>query len=106
MMDYSIVFAPEAEDQLAALYNYIADVGAPDIAQQYTDAVINYCESLNNFPIRGLARDDLRPGIRITNYKRRMVIAFGVDTETKQISILGLFYGGQDYEAILQDHSG
>ena len=42
----------------------------------------------------------MRPGLRITNYKKRVVIAFSVDTE--QISNIGIFYGGQDYETILQ----
>ncbi|MFZ4539394.1 hypothetical protein [Propionivibrio sp.] len=46
-------------------------------------------------------RDDVRPGLRITNYKKRAVIAFDVTTE--QVSIIGVFYGGQDYETILQD---
>jgi plasmid stabilization system protein ParE len=102
-MKYRIIFSPEAEEQLAALFNHIADAAAPDIAERYTGAIVNYCESMANFPIRGTMRDDVRPGLRITNYKKRMVIAFAVDSDTGQISILGLFYGGQDYETILQD---
>jgi toxin ParE1/3/4 len=35
--------------------------------------------------------------------KKRAVIAFDVDAE--QVSIIGVFYGGQDYETILQDDS-
>ena len=46
-------------------------------------------------------RDDVRPGLRITHYKKRTVIAFAVNAE--QVSIIGMFYGGQDYETILQD---
>jgi toxin ParE1/3/4 len=48
-------------------------------------------------------RDDVRPGLRITNYEKRAVIAFAVDAE--QVSIIGVFYGGQDYETLLQDDS-
>jgi plasmid stabilization system protein ParE len=48
-------------------------------------------------------RDDVRPGLRITNHKKRAVIAFDVDAE--QVSIIGVFYGGQDHETILQDNS-
>lgn len=62
---------------------------------------MSYCESLCTFPHRGTMRDDVRPGLRITNYKKRAVIAFDVDAE--QVSIIGVFYGGQDYETILQD---
>ena len=43
----------------------------------------------------------MRPGLRTTNYKKRAVIAFDVDGEV--VSIIGVFYGGQDYETILQD---
>ena len=52
-------------------------------------------------PMSGTKRDDVRPGLRITNYRKRAVIAFDVGAEL--ISIIGVFYGGQDYERILQD---
>ncbi len=39
--------------------------------------------------------------MRITHYKKRAVIAFDVDTE--RVAIIGVFYGGQDYESILQE---
>ena len=31
-MMYRVVFSPEAEEQLATLYGYIADAASPDIA--------------------------------------------------------------------------
>lgn len=102
-MNYRVVFSPEAEEQLAALYVYIAAAASPEIAARYTGAIVDYCESLRTFPLRGTMRDDVRPGLWITNYKKRTVIAFAVDAE--QVSIVGVFYGGQDYESILQDDS-
>ena len=95
-----VVFSPEAEEQLAALYNYIADATSPDIAQRYTETIVAYCESMKTFPLRGVMRDDVRHGLRVTNYKKRMVIAFAVDTIAGQVAILGLFYGGQNYETL------
>jgi plasmid stabilization system protein ParE len=62
---------------------------------------VSYCEGLSAFPHRGTTRDDIRTGLRITNYKKRAVIAFAVDEQ--YVSILGVFYGGQDFETILQD---
>ncbi|WP_213957763.1 MULTISPECIES: type II toxin-antitoxin system RelE/ParE family toxin [unclassified Variovorax] len=100
-MRYRVVFSPEAEDQLVALHHYIADAASPDIAMQYTEAIVSYCEGLSTFPHRGTRRDDVRPGLRMTNYRKRAVIAFGVDGE--QVSIIGVFYGSQDYESVLQD---
>lgn len=103
-MSYRVVFSPEAEAQLVALYGYIAAAASPDIAARYTEAIVSYCESLSTFPHRGNVRDDVRPGLRITNYKKRAVIAFDVGAE--MVSIIGIFYGGQDYETILHDDVG
>ena len=103
-MNYRVIFTPEALEQLAELYHHIAEAASPDIAAGYTEAIVAYCESLRTFPLRGTRRDDVRPGIRITNHKKRAVIAFGVDAET--ISVIGIFYGGQDYETLLHDEPG
>ncbi len=100
-MIHRVVFSPEAEEHIAALYRYIATAASPGIAARYTDAIVTYCESLRTFPHRGTKRDDIRPGLRITHYKKRAVIAFDVDAE--RVSIIGIFHGGQDYETILQD---
>jgi len=99
---YAVVFAPESEDQLAELYLYIATQASPATAERYTDAIVSYCESLSTFPHRGARRDDIRPGLRVTNYRGRTVIAFDVDDAALRVSILGVFYGGQDYETALQ----
>jgi plasmid stabilization system protein ParE len=102
-MSYHVVFAPEAEEQLLALYKHIATVASPVIAARYTEGIVSYCESLRSFPHRGTMRDDLRPGLRVTHFKKRTVIAFAADAQ--QVSIIGVFYGGQDYETLLQDVS-
>lgn len=98
MRTYTVVFAPEAEDDLAELYEYIAAQGSPANAQRYTEAIVVYCEGLAASPHRGHRRDDVRAGLRITNHRRRAVIAFEVDDESGVVSILGIFYGGRDYE--------
>lgn len=100
MSRHTVVFTPEAQEQLVDLYRYIAAAASPLIAQRYTDAIVAYCESLQDFPHRGTRRDDVRPGLRITNYRKRAVIAFAV--ETGQVSIIGIFYGGRDYETALE----
>lgn len=99
-----MVFSPEAEDQLASLFRYIAAVASPTVAERYVDAIVTYCETLATFPLRGAQRGDIRPGLRITNYRGRAVIAFVVDT--RRVSIIGVFYGGQDYATAQQDDLG
>jgi plasmid stabilization system protein ParE len=68
-----------AMEQLADLYQYIAFEASPEIALGYTKAIVNYCESPCIFPLRGTARDDVRPRLRVINYKKRAVIAFAVE---------------------------
>ena len=98
-MSYTVVFMPEAEAQLTELYGYIAAEASPEIAARFTDGIVTYCESLSTFPARGNRRDDIRPGLRVTGYRKRVAIAFQVDED--RINIIGVFYGGQDYEAAL-----
>lgn len=100
MKVYSVVFSPEAQEQLVGLYRYIASAASPEVAERYTGAIVTQCEELRTFPHRGTLRDDIRPGLRITNHKGRAVIAFEVSDES--ISIIGVYYGGQDYAAILR----
>lgn len=48
-----------------------------------------------------MPREDIRPGLRVTHHKGRTLIAYAVDEDTRTVSVLGIFYGGQDYEAVL-----
>lgn len=98
-MSYTVVFTPEAEAQLIGLYCYIAAEASPEIAAHFTDGIVAYCESLSTFPARGNRRNDIRPGLRITSYRKRVAIAFHVNGD--RVNIIGVFYGGQDYEADL-----
>lgn len=77
----------------------MAAAASPLVAQRYTDASVNYCETLETFPLGGTRRDDIRPGLRITNCKGRDVIAFNVSGTL--VAIIGIFYGDQDYETEL-----
>jgi plasmid stabilization system protein ParE len=47
---------------------------------------------LQTFAARGVARDDLLPGLRITHCRKRTIIAYLLDRDV--VSIVGVFYGG------------
>ena len=99
MNRYRVVFRREAVQHLEELHNYIVDAGSPENAARYTEAILTYCEGLSDFPHRGSARDDIRPGLRTVGYKKRVIIAFAVLDDT--VTNLGIFYGGRDYETVL-----
>ena len=50
------------------------------------------------FPLRGQVRDDLLDGLRTIGFERRVTIAFVVNDDA--VLIEGVFYGGQDFEAV------
>lgn len=96
-----VVFSPEAETQIVALYEYLAAHASPTIAESYTNAIVERCERLGEMPLSGIARGDIRRGMRIMFFRRRVVIAYSLTANV--VSILAIFYGGQDYESLLRD---
>ncbi|HMK91286.1 MAG TPA: type II toxin-antitoxin system RelE/ParE family toxin [Methylocystis sp.] len=100
MESYRVIFSPEAEAQLVAIYRWISEKASPTIADRFTAAIVDYCEKLEQFPERGTRRDDLRPGLRTIGFRRRVTIAFAVEADA--VTIIGVFYGGQDFEAAFQ----
>jgi toxin ParE1/3/4 len=93
-----VTFAPEALADLYKLYDDIALDGGAGRAQSYTDRIMAHCLGLVMFPERGTRRDDLRPGLRITTYRRRVTIAFHITVTT--VTIDRILYGGRDLTVI------
>ena len=100
-MKRKIVVSSEARAQLDHLYDYIAMAASPNTALKFTDAILGELGSLQDFPIRGVSREDILPGLRTMGFRRRVTIAFVV--EPAQVLVVGIFYGGQDFEAVLKD---
>jgi toxin ParE1/3/4 len=89
-----VVFAPEAAADLRRLYDYIAASSGPARAIAYIDRIEGYCLGLATFPERGTRRDDLFPGLRVTSFERRVVIAFHITPAT--VVVDRILYGGRD----------
>lgn len=100
-MSYRIVFTPEARDQLDRLHAYIATAADMDIASQFVNGIIDHIATLQEFPKRGTPRDDIRPGLRTLAWRRRVTIAFVV--EEADVVVIGIFYGGRDFETLLKE---
>ena len=98
---HQVVFAPDAEAQLLDLYSLIANAASAEIAEQYTEAIVQQCESLKTFPARGNRRDDIRPGLRVFGFRRRVSIAFEITGNI--VTILGIFYAGRNFETIMHE---
>jgi toxin ParE1/3/4 len=103
MKRYDVTFRPHAEADLFALYDYIAKEAGRAVAGAYIDRIEAACLSLATFPNRGRRRDDIRPGLRMMGFERRVTIVFQVQED--EVVIVRIFYGGQDYEHILRNTS-
>lgn len=95
-MRRAVVFTPEARDDLLGLYDYIADRGGPERAARYIGRIEKLCMSLGRLPERGTLRHDLRPGLRVIVFQKRVAIAFRVNVEA--VAILRILYGGRSLE--------
>lgn len=95
-MKYTVVFTPEAKNDLLDLYDYIADHSSTTRALSYIEHIEKACMSLCSLPERGTRRDDLRPGLRVMGFEHRVLIAFRVRTDS--VAILRVLYGGRSME--------
>jgi toxin ParE1/3/4 len=93
-------FRPTAERDLFRLYEYIASEGSTERAGAFVGRIEDACLSLRTSPERDTRRDDIRPGLRIMGFERRVAIVFRV--ARAEVVIVRIFYGGQDYERALR----
>ncbi len=98
-MKYRVFFTPEAQADLLELYDYIAERSGEDRALGYSERIQEWINHLESFPRIGTPRDDIRPGLRVAGFERRVSIAFQVAPET--VTILRILYAGRDLEKTL-----
>jgi toxin ParE1/3/4 len=95
---YRVAFRPAAERDLFRLYEYIASDGSPERAGAFIGRIEEACLSLRISPERGTRRDDIRPGLRIMGFERRVAVQVG----RTEVVIVRVLYAGQDYERALR----
>jgi toxin ParE1/3/4 len=93
-----VVLTPEAQGDLVGLYEYIATDSGPARALSYIERIEDYCAGFDLAAERGTRRDDIRLGLRIVGFERRVAIAFHVDATT--VTIDRILYGGRELEGI------
>jgi toxin ParE1/3/4 len=91
-----VVFSPEALGDLISLYDYIVADSGRARAIGYIGRIEAYCAKFDLVAQRGTRRDDIRPGLRLVGFERRVTIAFHVDPTT--VTIDRILYGGRQVE--------
>lgn len=98
-MSRRVQFSDFSQADLERIYRYIAEQSSPERALSFTSAIHAHCMGLRTFPFRGASRDDIRPGLRILPFRRRVIIAYHVDGTT--VFIDNILYGGRDLPSAL-----
>ena len=104
-MSYSIIYSPEALDDLRGIFRYIAEeLLVPDTAEAQVNRIRTAVRGLDTFP-NGHTQVDWEPwfsmGMRflpVDNY----IVYYLVDEDHMQVSIVRIFYSGRDVEHIIQ----
>lgn len=95
-----VVVSPEAESDLSAIYQWIADAGSPQNALGFIDKIERFCFGLAVAPQRGqqlLAFGDRH--VRAVGFRRQATVLFRVETDV--VTILRVFRAGLDWTADL-----
>ena len=101
MIRRSVFVARQARADLLAVYDHIAAEGSQTVALAYVQRLEAWLAGFDIGAERGTRRDDVRPGLRIIGFERRVTVAFAVGDA--QVVILRLFYGGQDWAAAMAE---
>jgi toxin ParE1/3/4 len=99
---HEVVFRPAAQRDLDALYKYIRDKGGGAVvAIGFVRRIREHCLGFANFPERGARRDDIRRGLRLVGFERKVTIAFSV--ESNSVRIARIYYRGRDPMRLLRN---
>lgn len=96
-----IYYTPEAAQQLDDLDEWITAKGSAQTARDFVAALLDHIDGIVALPLAGRSREDIRPGIRTTVFRRRTLVAYVVDESSGDVNVLGVFSGGQGWEAAL-----
>lgn len=77
---------------------FIAEQAGEEAALQAADRADEALASLAGNPHRTAPRSDIMPGLRIALFRHSGVIPYFVDDTREEAFILGVFYGGQEWD--------
>jgi len=100
---YSVVYSPEALNDLKDIYAYIArELLAPDTARNQLNRIRKEIRSLDLMPSR-YALVDWEPWKSMGMHKvpvDNFVVFYTVDNDSMTVVIIRIVYGGRDIESI------
>lgn len=96
----SILWSPEAQADLEDIWNYYAEVASRDVANSIVRAIDKTCQMLEEHPLAGRAREEIRPGLR-SALNSPYVIFYLVNNDVPEI--VRILDGRRDIDEIFSD---
>jgi len=83
MQRYHVRVSDEAETDIAEIYRFVRrKTASASVARTYVGRIYAFLQEFESFPERGTVRANVRDGLRIVGFERRVSAAFVVeDTE-------------------------
>ncbi|MCL1900393.1 MAG: type II toxin-antitoxin system RelE/ParE family toxin [Promicromonosporaceae bacterium] len=97
---YRVAYFDDAINHLYSIEDYLIQVGEPQNAFDFTDRIRHTCDRLSAFPQRHRRRDDVDDGLHVTGMEGKVTITYYVDERAKLVTIVGVHYGGQNWETM------
>lgn len=101
---YSVIYSPEAKDDLREIYSYIAfELEAPDTAEGQVNRIRKEIRSLDFMPAR-YAIVDWEPWRSMEMHRvpvDNFIVYYAIDDKSRTVTVIRIFYGGRDAEGII-----
>ncbi|MGF9564367.1 type II toxin-antitoxin system RelE/ParE family toxin [Neorhizobium sp. JUb45] len=98
-MTHKVLFSEAADNDIAEITAYLLPLAGVRVTDRYVKRLLDYCQSLNLFPNRGVAID-ARSGLRLLGYRKQATIAFSV--EGGCVTIVRIFHHGRNIDFDLE----
>lgn len=95
MRTRQVVLEPEAELDLIAIYESVADRASPSVALRFVQRLTAYVDGLKTASERGTLHNEVSPGLRVIGFERRVAVAFKVIDD--EVRVFRILYAGQDW---------
>jgi len=87
-----------ALNDLREIGDWVEERAGSGIAAAYIQRLEDFFGQIALSPYRGSPRDNVRRGLRIVGFERRIAVAFTISPE--QVTIVRVLYGGRQFDPL------
>jgi toxin ParE1/3/4 len=95
MQHYRVRLMPAAIADIQDLYVYIRGQSSADVARGYIDRILAFIDGFETFPERGIQHHEIRAGLRMVGFERRVTVAFVIEGD--EVVVLNVLYAGRQF---------